>query len=199
MVVLRSDTLGKAVFRDRSRSDEKNDTQDTSDLTKLEIREVVGEIFDAPNNAVLIHACNCQGSWGAGIAKAFKEQYPKAYELYQRHCITSPAGTALEGTAILIPPVDDGRRHYIGCLFTSGQYGKKKAPPHTILENTGPATEQLMNELALYPEIKEAAEVRMCRINSGLFKVPWNMTRSVLKRINVKEGMPSHITVYSLQ
>ena len=57
------------------------------------ITEVIADIFDAPEDSVLIRefcaimilkwklhtnykidACNCQGSWGAGVALAFKER-----------------------------------------------------------------------------------------------------------------------------
>lgn len=63
------------------------------------ITEVEGDLFDAPDGAVLIRtymrfhldcfvadvsllptkdACNCKGSWGAGIAEAFRDKvsYP---------------------------------------------------------------------------------------------------------------------------
>jgi len=95
------------------------------------VEEIEGDIFDAPEGAVLIHACNCQGSWGKGIAKAFKEKYPAAFEVYRSHCrtlLSSPEYTAIpnltvmsneppnaghtdsrrlrlpEGTTLLIPP-----------------------------------------------------------------------------------------------
>jgi len=48
--------------------------------------EEIGDIFSAPSNSILIHACNCQGSWGAGIAEAFKKYYPEAFTKYAAHC-----------------------------------------------------------------------------------------------------------------
>ncbi|KAI1908881.1 ADP-ribose 1''-phosphate phosphatase [Ophidiomyces ophidiicola] len=48
--------------------------------------ELQGDLFDAPDNAVLIHACNCQGSWGKGIAAIFRNKYPAAYRIYRAHC-----------------------------------------------------------------------------------------------------------------
>ncbi|KAL4809305.1 hypothetical protein BDV18DRAFT_131747 [Aspergillus unguis] len=50
------------------------------------ITEVEGDLFDAPDNAALIHACNCQGAWGAGIAKVFKKKYPAAFKIYNDYC-----------------------------------------------------------------------------------------------------------------
>jgi len=42
------------------------------------------------------------------------------------------------------------------------------------------------------------AEVRMCKINSGLFGVPWEATREVIEAVEVGEGDVEEIAVYSL-
>lgn len=42
------------------------------------------------------------------------------------------------------------------------------------------------------------AEVRMCKINSGLFGVPWEATREVIEGVEVGEGDLEEIAVYSL-
>ncbi|KAL2006832.1 hypothetical protein VTN00DRAFT_9500 [Thermoascus crustaceus] len=91
------------------------------------ITEIEGDLFDAPDGAVLIHACNCKGSWGAGIARAFRDKYPAACEVYRSHCrsflesakyaTASPSESDScdqtiksrilrlpEGTALIIPP-----------------------------------------------------------------------------------------------
>lgn len=41
-------------------------------------------------------------------------------------------------------------------------------------------------------------EVRMCKINSGLFGVPWDATREVIERVEVGKGDLEEIAVYSL-
>nr|KMM72344.1 hypothetical protein CPAG_08641 [Coccidioides posadasii RMSCC 3488] len=87
------------------------------------ITETEGDLFDAPENTALIHACNCQGSWGKGIAETFRAKYPAAYRIYRSHCqrylvdgkklsenSKDTPGRALrypEGTALLIPPQPD--------------------------------------------------------------------------------------------
>ncbi|KLJ09960.1 hypothetical protein EMPG_14626, partial [Blastomyces silverae] len=50
------------------------------------ITEIEGDLFDAPEGTALIHACNCQGSWGKGIAQVFREKYPAAYQIFRAHC-----------------------------------------------------------------------------------------------------------------
>ncbi|KAL8717984.1 MAG: hypothetical protein Q9181_008251 [Wetmoreana brouardii] len=50
------------------------------------IEEQVGDIFDAPPNSVLILTCNTRGDWDAGIASAFKQYSPSAFEYLQHYC-----------------------------------------------------------------------------------------------------------------
>ena len=169
------------------------------DTQCLRLEEQVGDIFDAPENSVLIHACNCEGSWGAGIAAAFRKQYPEAFKLYEAHCEESTMAQ-LRGTAYLIQPCEDdsSRKHFVGCLFTSGGRGKIKDKPDAILERTVPAMRDLMQQIASVRSDAEIAEIRMCQINSGLFKVPWKKTKAALDGIELEsENWPSTITVYS--
>jgi hypothetical protein len=42
------------------------------------------------------------------------------------------------------------------------------------------------------------AEVRMCKINSGLFGVPWEATREGIEGVEVGAGDLEEIAVYSL-
>ncbi|KAE8144424.1 hypothetical protein BDV25DRAFT_171552 [Aspergillus avenaceus] len=143
------------------------------------ITEIQGSIFDAPDGAALIHACNCVGSWGKGVARSFKKKYPAAYAIYRAHCQklqrapehqtvsdTSPETDAQgsttrtiqlpEGTALIIPPhVGDYNRnekkHWIICLFTSRHYGKRATSAENIIHNT---------ELAVADMVKQLDELR---------------------------------------
>ncbi|KAK4574507.1 ADP-ribose 1''-phosphate phosphatase [Recurvomyces mirabilis] len=185
----------------------------------LQITEITGDIFDAPPNTLIIHACNCQGSWGAGIAKAFYDHYPSAYKKYATHCNTTKQKPSLVGTALLIPPtpptakpstsVTTGSRnkkspktearHSIGCLFTSSRFGRSKDPPAKILEATGPAMEDLLQKVQEWndsvDEAEKVGEVRICQINSGLFNVPWEKTKAVLEAIDVSGKDVKEISV----
>lgn len=164
---------------------------------RLTVNEVIGDIFDAPPNAVIIHACNCIGDWGAGIAAAFKKNYPSALKVHKDFCAYGPEGRAQIATAQLIPPVDgEARRHYVGCVFTSVHFGKKRDSPKAILRNTEPAIVDLLRQIAEVSKTNEVSEVRMCKINSGLFRVPWEKTLEVLQHIELEPGMPSTITIF---
>ena len=98
---------------------------------------VEGDLFTAPDDSILVHACNTLGSWGSGIALTFRQNYPAEFAQYQAHCVTH--GQALVGTCLLIP----GDKHDIACLFTSRAYGKRKDKPAEILTATRNALKYL--------------------------------------------------------
>lgn len=156
-------------------SDEGVETIDAGEGQSGGVVMVRGDIFAAPANSVLIHACNCRGSWGAGIALAFKRLYPAAYGVYHTHCTNVSNPSSLLGTTLLIPPQPtDPNGHWIACLFTSVYYGQRVDTPENILENTASSFEHLLNLVAN----KEAGrrtvgEMHACKINSGRFGVEW--------------------------
>nr|POE51833.1 adp-ribose 1''-phosphate phosphatase [Quercus suber] len=167
------------------------------------LHEETGDIFAAPPLAVLIHACNCEGSWGAGIALAFRKRYPAAFTQYTDHCASHKY--TLLGKAFLIPPdplAVETKRHFVGCLFTSKSKGKKVDPPVKILASTGAAMRDLMSQMRDWNDghsDAKVAEVRMCKINSGLFRVPWEQTKSELEKIEVGELDHKIVKVVSLE
>ncbi|KAL9580734.1 MAG: hypothetical protein Q9212_004315 [Teloschistes hypoglaucus] len=206
----------------------------------------------------LTDACNAKGVWGKGVAAAFKEYSPSAFEYYRHYCTHSqdPIRSlvehqrALVGTCLLIDPyshdfsnkehlyrppspghkdsrtyskpttIEEEKRFWIACLFTSNDYGRKVDPPELVLKATAAALHSLDRRInhyegmlkqktSLLDEVKsvskdiaetdsdsvlarevrchkllvERAEIGRCyavRINSGLFGIPWEMTKNVL-------------------
>lgn len=142
-----------------------------------------GSLFDAPKGSFVGHACNCQGVWGSGIAVEFKKRFKKSWDLYRETCMAnliSQTPKRLLGTAYATAERDYG----VVCLFTSFDYGKNVDSPEDILESTYLA----INDLAMmYPEI---TELHIPRINSGLFKVPWERTEEILMKA---QGITFHV------
>ncbi|EXJ83673.1 hypothetical protein A1O1_07297 [Capronia coronata CBS 617.96] len=122
------------------------------------VQAIEGDIFDAPDRAVIVHAVNCQGVWGYGIAAQLKKAFPAAYRVYRSYCQHGSAPWDLVGTSLLIPPQPEDfmeeqnngtvpklgavkqpsaivfeKRHWIACLFTGVGYGK----PNTASSNPG--------------------------------------------------------------
>ncbi|KAH9810488.1 ADP-ribose 1''-phosphate phosphatase [Teratosphaeria destructans] len=165
-----------------------NPTPSPTPTTPLKITEHPGDLFAAPPNTLLIHACNTLGAWSAGIASAFKSHYPVAYRTYAAHC-KAHTPDQLRGTALLIPPAGGKERHWIGCLFTSRKYGRGKDGREQILEATGEGMRDLVVQVGeMEGEAEEVGEVWMCRVNSGKFGVPWEATRRVLEGVEVAVG-----------
>ncbi|KAL8753710.1 MAG: hypothetical protein Q9199_004854 [Rusavskia elegans] len=176
-----------------------------------QITERVGDIFDSPPNSILIHACNTKGSWGAGVAAAFKKYSPAAFHHQRTHCTTPSSPTtsqaihqkSLVGTCLLIPPFpiiktqsgkpspppskptpqQEEKKFWIACLFTSSGYGKNVDTPSAILRATESAVGDLGRQIKGGKE--EGAQMGECysvRINSGLFGVPWRDTKRFLRK-----------------
>ncbi|KAK4149780.1 hypothetical protein C8A00DRAFT_46672 [Chaetomidium leptoderma] len=180
-------------------------TTTTTTTPRIRITDRTGDLFSAPPNTLLIHACNCVGSWGGGIALAFRNLYPEEFKIYRAHCARSTPAQ-LRGTALLIPPQSSsssssqergrgsGSGHYIGCLFTSRGYGASRDAPGRILGATAPAMRELMRLVVKHEEEEETGgvggigEVRMCRINSGLFAVPWERSKRAVEEMELGEG-----------
>jgi ADP-ribose 1''-phosphate phosphatase len=142
------------------------------------VTTIKGDLFDAPKGSIIIHACNTKGVWGSGIAKAFAQRFPKARDIYAQAC--QEKGASLLGTCLLIPAGD----YTIACLFTSKNYGQFVDKPAKILESTESAIADLIKQNV------ERKSLHTCKINSGLFRVPWNDTKAILKATD------SEFTVY---
>lgn len=129
--------------------------------------EATGDLFaNAPEKAILTHACNSQGRWGRGIALEFKSRYPIAYHNYNEAC-----RSALPGEARIFPD-----KRIVGCLITSKNYNPPDDPV-SIMFNTKKAVAAILKEAKrFYP----GYEIHSNMFNSGLFEVPWSMTKSAL-------------------
>ncbi|KAJ6625722.1 hypothetical protein B0H10DRAFT_1776375 [Mycena sp. CBHHK59/15] len=139
------------------------------------IRHITADIFAAPAGSILVHACNTKGSWGGGIALAFKQKYPTAFAEYKSVCKSD--GESLLGSCLLIR----GEQHDIACLFTSKDYGKMVDKPEDILTATRLAVADLLKQNA-----EETKELHACRFNSEKFGVIWEETEKVLVELGAE-------------
>lgn len=128
-------------------------------------------LFDAPATALKVHACNCKGVWGSGIAKEFKLRYPDSFLWYEKICKEEREN--LLGTAIILP-------NNIGCLFTSVGFGETKSKESIILLSTFNAIVSLLKQA----KVLAYREIHSNEFNSGLFKIPWHKSEKILKEIS---------------
>jgi ADP-ribose 1''-phosphate phosphatase len=182
-------TTSKAPVPATSSSEE--DSSSDEEHPKITLTERKGDLFAAPPNTLLIHACNCVGSWNAGIALAFQKTYPAAYAIYQSHCSSRTPNSLLSTCLLIQPQPGDKPNHWIGCLFTSRKFGRGKDSKEEILDSTDSALQDMLEQLE--DGKKKPKGVWMCKINSGSFKVPWMQTKKLIEALSFKGGL--HIEV----
>lgn len=135
-----------------------------------QMKYVKGNLFSAPYGEILLHSCNTLGKWGAGVALEFKKKYPEAHKLYVEKCMIRPSN--ILGTS----QINAINGHIIANLFVSVGYGWAKDSEDQILTNTQSALVHLANQIR-----PMQLKVNMPKINSGLFKVPWHKTETLIK------------------
>lgn len=142
-------------------------------------------LFDAPKESVIVHACNSQGVWGSGIAKAFKENYSHSYADYNRFCqlANEERGTAT-GRASL-SSFHESEPHWVGWIVTSHNYGTLKDVPEQIKINTTLALDEFCKKVySAHPRDQyPTVEVYSNKFNSGLFGVQWEDSELILSAV----------------
>ena len=112
------------------------------------------------------------------------KRFPDDYKEYQSFC----KGRETVGQALITS-------NNVGCLFTSNGYGRYVDSPEMILEATNYALSSLFELFPVVPskptedgryEItrmlpKDSIRIHSCKINSGLFRVPWDKTEEIIK------------------
>ncbi|KAK4457582.1 hypothetical protein QBC42DRAFT_142872, partial [Cladorrhinum samala] len=143
----------------------------------------------APANSVLIDSCDCLGSWAGAIGTEFKTKYPNAYQAYKSHCEASTPA-ALLGTALLIQPGEGDPSHWVACLFVTKQGGAAHDPKDEILSNTESSMRGLLQHLHRQEVANKMSfsELRMPKITSATFGVPWLVTKAMLQRMVLSDG-----------
>jgi len=154
------------------------------------IQERQGDLFNVmtldeyDENTVLLHACNCMGVWGSGIAVEFRRRFPDAEREYRQICQKNTVHSLkldVYGKGIVLTG-------NVGCLFTSRSYGKDKDDIASIVSATYDAV------LDMDSRLDRKVKVHSPKINAGLFGVPWQETKDVLDKAlaqakNIEEWM----------
>lgn len=139
------------------------------------LRYIKKDLLTVKSPAILVHATNCRGVMGTGIAKEFKAQFPVFFAQYAADC--RAYGKKLLGCAGIYG--DEEEQMAMGCLFTSDGYGKQVDGIEKVLKNTEIALDNMLTSYLLYP-------IYSNKFNSGRFGVPWHRTENVLKGVLAK-------------
>lgn len=76
-----------------------------------------GDLLDCTEPWIL-HGCNCQGVMGSGVAKAIRDKYPSAYDVYK----VWEDQNGLELGGVIFAEQDDGKTIFNG--LTQNFYGR---------------------------------------------------------------------------
>ncbi len=142
-------------------------------------------LFDAPNEAIIVHACNSQGVWGSGIAKPFKANYPHSYLDYNKFCAHYNQCRETACGKAGLSSFHESERHWVGWIVTSHNYGPLKDSPELIKINTTLALQEFCKKVYMaHPkESNPTIEIYSNKFNSGLFVVPWEDSELILKTV----------------
>ncbi|AQZ17706.1 POA1 (YBR022W) [Zygosaccharomyces parabailii] len=176
------------------------------------IKYITGNILNISNYPrIIIHSCNCGGSWGGGIARQLGNRYPKAEQAYVNAC--EKYGNKLLGKCLFIPSYKDANV-IICCLFTAEIGGSNYDLRASILKYTEQALNNVrkwiygdeggksdpietgINSATQHNTLKDY-KLEMPKINSGIFGIPWQETENILRKFGNGNKILS-FTVYSL-
>lgn len=154
------------------------------------------DLFTATEGSYLLHACNCMGTWGSGIACARLLTRSKEFtsmladspsSLISRTPSSNIASTAIVRTRrswcvrfslerlvlrtykLGTSYIIETRDYEIVCCFTSLHYGQRRDSEEKILASTKRAAEDLVRQLKERQE--ESPSLAACKLNAGKFGV----------------------------
>ena len=106
-------------------------------------------------------------------------QFPAAFNTYKDYC-KSRDPEDIVGTTLLIKQ----STHWVACLFTSRDFGKRVDPIDLVLAQTERSVIDLKRQIeGLKKESPhQLGGIWSVRVNVGYFGVPWARTLEVLKR-----------------
>lgn len=132
----------------------------------MKIKYIQGDIFESETRYIL-HGCNAQGVMGAGVAKAIKQTYPYAFEVYRKAYDTN--GLRLGETQIA-----KCRNRTIINAITQNTYGTKKDVRYVSYDAIAMA-------LHAVEEILYGSEIAMPMIGAGLGGGDWNVIEAIIE------------------
>ena len=131
-----------------------------------------GDLLNAKED-IIIHQVNCQGKFGAGLAKQIAQKYPKTKTEYINHCNKKNPDDLLGDC--LVTKTDD---FLIANLFAQKHYGKYGAfyKKHGRQTNYRAFAKSLKKLIGNYPDKSVAIPYK---IGCGLAKGDWNKIQKI--------------------
>jgi O-acetyl-ADP-ribose deacetylase (regulator of RNase III) len=138
----------------------------------MPIRWVSGDLFaNTYKVQAFAQGCNCQGSMGAGIARGFRQRYPRMYQAYRSRCKAEPRQFNL-GDAWLWK---EKRRPWVFNLGTQEGYWHARASYEAI--------EASLTRMRALAEAEGIQSIAMPRIGVGYGGLSWKKVRPIIEQV----------------
>lgn len=137
------------------------------------IRYVSGNLLHSDAD-ILVNPVNCEGVMGAGLAKAFKERYPRLFHQYATDCM---AGLYKPGSVFCYDTedVEHGVR-IIACFPTKTTW---RAPSR--IEHIADGMRDLFRMMLIHNEhMQRSVSVALPKLGCGLGGLPWPQVHDVI-------------------
>ncbi len=144
----------------------------------MKIEYIHGDIL-ASKERVIIHGCNAQGVMGAGIAKAIKEKYPKAFQRYR-----DEHGTIGLKVGDCIPCFDYLPNRIILNAITQEHYGSPRGYPYVSYEALAKIFKLIDSSKG--EETQDGARIAMPKIGAGLAGGDWEVIEKIIEESFVR-------------
>lgn len=144
---------------------------------------VSGDLFDNAHDArAIAHGCNCQGSMGAGVAKAIRARYPEMYEEYRRRCKAEPREFNLGDCWLW----KSGDRPWEFNLGTQEGFWRARASYEAI--------ETALRAMRTQADTEGISRIAVPRIGVGYGGLSWKKVRAIIE--TVFADWPGTLVVY---
>lgn len=135
-----------------------------------------GSIFDCKAQA-LVNPVNCVGVAGAGLAKVFKEKFPKDHKLYVKGC----KGGLLVPGSVSISITGQKQPEYIVSFPTKKHWKEKSELKHIELG---------LESLVVWANLTGIKSIAIPALGCGLGGLNWNEVRVLIMRAAIKMNKP---------
>jgi O-acetyl-ADP-ribose deacetylase (regulator of RNase III) len=138
----------------------------------MPIRWVSGDLFaNAYKVQAFAQGCNCQGSMGAGIARGFRQRYPRMYEEYRTRCKAKPRQFNLGDVWLW----KEERRPWVFNLGTQEGYWRARASYEAI--------EESLRRMRAQAEAEGVESIALPRIGVGYGGLSWRKVRPIVEQV----------------
>ena len=157
-------------------------------------REVEGNLFDAPEDAVLAHCIDVHAVMGAGVARQFVDRYPEITAIRKN---INPLGSCVMIQVEEVIDEDEKdvliKARWVGNLITKPDVrmnARNSEWPNYDSIRTA------LTSLKLQMSAYQLGQLAIPQIGCGLDQLDWDMTSRVIKQVFTYSGIGVTVYVY---